>query len=137
MSHCAAPEKVALEDEVRKRAGKIRATEEAARAAAAETGLSPDAEIAHVHRSGRQHNHTETSAYQRRAPVQPPRLAPLGQGGVRMTTTSAAAPQIRSTVRWIDCSHKLGSLPCLNHEPHDGDGRGCVHHSTSGFEDNE
>ncbi|CAI9418312.1 hypothetical protein [Nocardioides sp. T2.26MG-1] len=42
-----------------------------------------------------------------------------------------------STVRWVDCSHKLGSLPCMNHKPHEGDGRGCVHHSTSGFVDDE
>ena len=42
MSHCAAREEAALEDEVRKRAEEIRATEEAAaRAAAADTSLSP------------------------------------------------------------------------------------------------
>jgi len=25
----------------------------------------------------------------------------------------------------------------MNHKPHEGDGRGCVHHSTSGFADDE
>ena len=43
----------------------------------------------------------------------------------------------RTKVRWVDCSHKLGSLPCMNHKPHEGNGRGCVHHSTSGFQDDE
>ncbi|MEV5003871.1 hypothetical protein [Nocardioides sp. LML1-1-1.1] len=42
-----------------------------------------------------------------------------------------------TTVRWVDCSHKLGSLPCMNHKPHEGNGRGCVHHSTSGFQEDE
>ncbi|GAB2863827.1 hypothetical protein [Nocardioides pacificus] len=37
----------------------------------------------------------------------------------------------------MGCSHRLGALPCLNHEPHEGDGRGCVHHSGSGFPDDE
>lgn len=47
-----------------------------------------------------------------------------------------AAPS-QSTMRWVDCSHKLGPLPCMNHKPHVGDGRGCVHHSTSGFQDDD
>jgi hypothetical protein len=52
--------------------------------------------------------------------------------------TIAVAPTTgSSTVGWVDCSHKLGSLPCTNHEPHEGDGRGCVHYSTSGFQDDE
>jgi len=25
----------------------------------------------------------------------------------------------------------------MNHKPHEGNGRGCVHHSTSGFVDDE
>lgn len=25
------------------------------------------------------------------------------------------------------CDHKLGSLPCVNDQPHPGGGRGCVH----------
>ncbi|GAB7005248.1 hypothetical protein JCM18899A_27210 [Nocardioides sp. AN3] len=61
----AAREEAALEEEARQRAEEIRATEEAAQAAAADTGPSPDAEIAQVHRSGRQHDHTGTAAYQR------------------------------------------------------------------------
>ena len=54
-----------------------------------------------------------------------------------MTAPIAPAAPSQSTVRWVDCSHKLGSLPCMNHKPHEGDGRGCVHHSTSGFQDDE
>ncbi len=61
----AAREEAALEEEARQRAEEIRASEEAAsRAAADDTDPSPDAEIAQVHRSGRQHDHTDT-AYQR------------------------------------------------------------------------
>jgi hypothetical protein len=51
--------------------------------------------------------------------------------------TALAPTTGSSTVRWVDCAHKLGSLPCMNHKPHEGDGRGCVHHSTSGFQDDE
>lgn len=61
----AAREEAALEEEARQRAEEISATEEAAAQAAADTGPSPDAEIAQVHRSGRQHDHTDTAAYQR------------------------------------------------------------------------
>ena len=52
---------------------------------------------------------------------------------------SSDAPRItgRTTVRWVDCSHKLGSLPCMNHKPHEGNGRGCVHHSMSCFQEDE
>ena len=58
--------KPALEEEARQHAEETRATEEAAaQAAAADPGTSPDAEIAQVHRSGRQHDHTDTAAYQR------------------------------------------------------------------------
>ncbi|WP_224277191.1 hypothetical protein [Nocardioides lacusdianchii] len=59
-----ARDEAALEEAARRRAEEIRASEEAAaQAAAADTGPSPDAEIAQVHRSGRQHDHT--AAYQR------------------------------------------------------------------------
>ena len=59
-------EEAALEEEARQRAEEIRATEDAAgQAAASDTGPSPDAEIAQVHRSGRQNDHTDTAAYQR------------------------------------------------------------------------
>ncbi|GAA4125338.1 hypothetical protein GCM10022215_33750 [Nocardioides fonticola] len=65
----AALEEAALEEEARQRAEEISATEAAAaQAAAADTGPSPDAEIAQVHRSGRQHDHTDTAAYQRPQP---------------------------------------------------------------------
>lgn len=67
MNDYATREEAALEEEARQRAEGIRATEEAAaeQTAATETGPSPDAEIAQVHRSGRQHDHTDTGAYQR------------------------------------------------------------------------
>jgi hypothetical protein len=66
MSDYAAREEAALEEEARQRAEEIRATEEAAvQAAAADTGPSSVAEIAQVQRSGRQHDHTDTAAYQR------------------------------------------------------------------------
>ena len=61
----AAREEAALEEEARQRAEEIWATEEAAARAATDTGPSPDAEIAQAHRSGRQHDHTDTAAYQR------------------------------------------------------------------------
>lgn len=62
----AAREEAALEEEARQRAEEISATDAAAaQAAAADTGPSPDAEIAQVHRSGRQHDHTDTAADQR------------------------------------------------------------------------
>ena len=66
MSDYATREEAALEEEARQRAEEIRATEEAdAHAATADTGPSPDAEIAQVQRSGRQQDHTDTAAYQR------------------------------------------------------------------------
>ncbi len=66
MSDYAAREEAALEEEARQRTEEIRATEEAAAlAAAADTDPSPDAEIAQVQRSGRQHDHTDTAAYRR------------------------------------------------------------------------
>ena len=61
----AAREEAALEEEARQRAEEIRATEEAAQAAAADTGPSPDAAIAQVHRSRRQHDHIDPAAHRR------------------------------------------------------------------------
>ena len=59
-------EEAALEEAARQRIEEIRATETAAaQVAAADTNRSPDAEIAQVDRSGRQHDHTDTAAYQR------------------------------------------------------------------------
>lgn len=54
-----------------------------------------------------------------------------------LASADASRIAVRTTIRWVDCSHKLGSLPCMNHKPHEGNGRGCVHHSTSGFQDDE
>jgi len=66
MSDHAAREEAVLAEEARRRAEDVRATEEAtAHAVAADTGPSPDAEIAQVHRSSRRHDHTDTAAYQR------------------------------------------------------------------------
>jgi hypothetical protein len=62
----AAHEVAALQEEARQRAEEIRATEEAAaQAAAADTGTSSEADIAQVHRSCHQHDHTDTAADQR------------------------------------------------------------------------
>ncbi len=62
----AARQEAALEEEARQRAEEITATEEAAaQTAAADTDPSPDAEIAQINRSGRQHDYTDTAAYQR------------------------------------------------------------------------
>lgn len=55
-----------LEEEARRREQTIIASEEASAQAAAvntETGYSPDAEIAQAHSTGRQHDHSDTSAY--------------------------------------------------------------------------
>ena len=67
MSEYAGHTEDALEEEARRRAQEISASEEAvAQAAAAdEQGPSPDAEIAQVHRSGRQHDLSDTAAYPR------------------------------------------------------------------------
>ena len=66
MSSYAAHEEAAHEEEARQRAEEIRATEEVtARAPADDTSPSPDVEIAQTYRSGRQHDHTDTAAYQR------------------------------------------------------------------------
>jgi len=67
MSEYAGHTEDALEEDARRRAQEIAACEEAAAQAAAadEQGPSPDAEIAQVHRSGRQHDLSDTAAYQR------------------------------------------------------------------------
>ncbi len=54
----------AREEEARKHGEEIGATDEAAaQAAAADTGPSPEAEIAQGHRSGHRHDHTDTAAH--------------------------------------------------------------------------
>jgi hypothetical protein len=67
MSEYAGHTEDALEEDARRRAQEIAAIEEAAAQAGAadEQGPSPDAEIAQVHRSGRQHDLSDTAAYQR------------------------------------------------------------------------
>lgn len=56
----------ALEEDARRRAQEIQTSEDASSAAAAEDQApSPDAEIAQVHRSGRQHDYSDAAAYQR------------------------------------------------------------------------
>lgn len=67
MSEYAGHTEVALEKDARRRAQEIAASEEAAAQAAAddEQDPSPDAEVAHVQRSGRQHDLSDTAAYQR------------------------------------------------------------------------
>ena len=60
-------QEAALEEAARQRSQEIQASQDAyAQAAAAEeTSPSPDAEIARVYRSGRQHDHSDAAAYQR------------------------------------------------------------------------
>ena len=43
----------------------------------------------------------------------------------------------RGTPRSASCAHDLGGLPCVNDRPHPGRGRGCVHHSGSGYASDE
>lgn len=50
-------------------------------------------------------------------------------------TTHVDHDQATPRSRWVDCSHTLGGLPCMNHQPHTGNGRGCVHYSRSGVPD--
>ena len=66
MSDDAARHEAEVEEEARRRSAEISAGEAATeRAAGMDEDCSPDAEIAQVHRSGRQHDHTDTAAYQR------------------------------------------------------------------------
>jgi hypothetical protein len=67
MSEDAAHTEDALEEEARQRGQEIAAGEEASAqaVAAAEQGPSPDAEIAQVPRSGRQHDLSDTAPYHR------------------------------------------------------------------------
>ena len=51
------------------------------------------------------------------------------------TRTSPPGRLGRPLARWVECSHTLSGLPCMNHHPHAGDGCGCVHYSTSGVPD--
>ena len=61
------------------------------------------------------------------------------------TTSGLDAPALHPRVQhdqevthprtWVACSGTLGGLPCMNHRPHPGDGRGCVHYSSSGVPD--
>ena len=45
------------------------------------------------------------------------------------------AEEVMRPRTWVACPQTLGGLPCMNHQPHPGDGRGCVHHSSSGVPD--
>ena len=102
----------------------------------------PDAEIAQVHRSGRQPDLSDTDADKLPPEQGPdPRAPPLGHGDIAMTAllvpaeplvVAAGASRQRLTAV---CSHELGGLPCVNRAPHTGKGRGCVHHSESGVPD--
>ena len=66
MSEYAGHTEDALEEEARRRAQEIAASEEAAAEAAAADEQGPaDVEIAQVHRSGRQHDLSDTAAYRR------------------------------------------------------------------------
>lgn len=54
-----------LQEDTRRRAHEIQASEQAAAAALEHDEVSPDAEIAHVPRSVHHHDHNDTAAYQR------------------------------------------------------------------------
>lgn len=64
------------------------------------------------------------------APLAPPQTAVTR---TRLPNRPNRPSQSRTT--WVECSHTLSGLPCMNHQPHAGDGRGCVHYSTSGVPD--
>jgi hypothetical protein len=61
MSEDAAPTQDALEEEARRHALEIAASEDASAQAVTERGPSPDEEIAQVRRSGRQHDRSDTA----------------------------------------------------------------------------
>ncbi|MDE0778015.1 MAG: hypothetical protein OSB43_17190 [Nocardioides sp.] len=64
--------------------------------------------------------------------------APLTPPQTPVTRTHLPARPSRPSrprTRWEECSYNLSGLPCMNHQPHAGDGRGCVHYSTSGVPD--
>jgi len=56
----------------------------------------------------------------------------LAEPSAPPTALSAVRPR---PVYWVAFPHTLGGLPCMNHGPHAGNGRGCVHYSTSGVLD--
>ncbi len=62
-------------------------------------------------------------------------LAPSQTTATRPCLPARLSRSGRSRTRWVECSHTLSGLPCMNHQPHAGDGRGCVHYSTSGVPD--
>ena len=62
MSDDAARHEAELEEEARRRSAEISA-------AVMDEDRSPDAEIAEVHRSGRQHDYTDTAAYHQQQPA--------------------------------------------------------------------
>lgn len=64
------------------------------------------------------------------APLAPPQTA-----ATRTRLPSRPGRPSQPRARWTECSHTLSGLPCMNHQPHAGDGRGCVHYSTSGVPD--
>ena len=51
--------------------------------------------------------------------------------------TAAPTPAPAGAPGGASCAHDLGGLPCVNAQPHPGRGRGCVHHSASGFPNDE
>ena len=80
MSDDAARHEAELEEQARRRAEEISAGEAAAERAAVTEDRSPDAEIAEVQRSGRQHDYTDTAAYHQQ---QPAAVARRRRGGPR------------------------------------------------------
>lgn len=136
-----------LEEQARRRTEEISAGGAAAeRAAVMDEDRSPDAEIAQVQRSGQQHDYTDTAAHLQQQPAiltttaparapSAPTSVPLPPPRTAPTRTSPPCRSGRPLTRWVECSHTLSGLPCMTHHPHVGDGRGCVHYSTSGVPD--
>lgn len=71
------------------------------------------------------------------APLAPPQTAVTRTRRPNQASRQPSRPSraSQSRTRWVECSHTLSGLPCMNHQPHAGDGRGCVHYSTSGVPD--
>ena len=69
-------------------------------------------------------------------------IAPGSLTGRRMDEPADVRPTVPptplvATPHATACTHDLGGLPCVNDRPHPGRGRGCVHHSASGFPNDE
>lgn len=69
------------------------------------------------------------------APASQPGFSPASRPLASSRPATRAGLASRPLTKWVECSHTLSGLPCMNHQPHAGGGRGCVHYSTSGVPD--